>query len=203
MEELSSNNKNISFYSDNSTTLFDQYQSLSFDTVHQSWLGTVNLSKYKTALDIGAGSGRDALALSELKLCVTAIEPAQSLMDKGIELTGDKVNWQSDILPELSSLNKNTYDVILISAVWMHLTVVQQSQSLERLSTLLNDEGILVITLRHGEFNDGRKAFDVNGSRLIEDAKAFNLTVLHTDNDTDQLNRPDVYWETVVFTRKS
>ena len=63
MEELS-NNKNISFYSDNSTALFDQYQSLSFDTVHQSWLGNVNVSNYKTALDIGAGSGRDALALS-------------------------------------------------------------------------------------------------------------------------------------------
>lgn len=202
MEELS-NNKNISFYSENSTALFDQYQTLSFATVHQSWLGTVNLSNYKTALDIGAGSGRDSLALSDLRLCVTAIEPAQSLMDKGIALTSDKVTWQSDILPELSSLNENTYDVILISAVWMHQTVEQQSQSLERLSTLLNDEGILVITLRHGEFNDGRKAFDVNGPRLIEDAKAFNLTVLHTDNDTDQLNRPGVYWETVVFTRKS
>lgn len=202
MEELS-NNKNISFYSDNSTALFDQYQSLSFDTVHQSWLGTVNLSKYKTALDIGAGSGRDSLALYVLGLCVTAIEPAKALVGKGIELTGDKVTWKSDTLPELPSLNENTFDVILISAVWMHLTKEQQCQSLSRLSTLLNDNGILVITLRHGEFNDGRKAFDVNAARLIEEAKAFNLTVLHTDNDTDQLNRPDVYWETVVFTRKS
>lgn len=200
MEELS-NNKNISFYSDNSTALFDQYQSLSFDAVHQSWLGTVNLSKYKTALDIGAGSGRDALALSQSMLCVTAIEPAQSLMSKGIELTGDKVTWQSDTLPELSSIDENTYDVILISAVWMHLTVKQQSQSLERLSTLLNDDGILIITLRHGEFNDGRKSFGVNAARLIEEAKGFHLTVFHTDNDTDQLNRPDVYWETLVFTR--
>ena len=202
MEELS-NNKNISFYSDNSTTLFDQYQSLSFDAVHQSWLGTVNLSKYKAALDIGAGSGRDALALHELGLCVTAIEPAKTFMDKGVELTGDKVTWKSDTLPELSSLNKNTFDIILVSAVWMHLTKEQQRQSLSRLSTLLNDNGILVITLRHGEFNDGRKAFDVNGERLMEEAKAFHLIVFHTDNDTDQLNRPDVYWETVVFTRKS
>ena len=202
MEELS-NNKNISFYSDNSTALFDQYQSLSFDAVHQSWLTTVNLSSYKAALDIGAGSGRDSLALHASGLRVTAIEPAQSLMDKGVELTGDKVTWKSDTFPELSSLNENTYDVILISAVWMHLTVKQQSQSLSRLSTLLNDNGILVITLRHGEFNDGRKAFDVNGERLIEEAKAFHLTVFHTDNDTDQLNRPEVYWETVVFTRKS
>lgn len=202
MEELS-NNKNISFYSDNSTALFDQYQSLSFDAVHQSWLGRVNLSKYKTALDIGAGSGRDALALHELGLCVTAIEPAHPLMDKGLKLTGDKVTWKSDTLPKLPSVNEKTFDVILISAVWMHLTKEQQSQSLSRLSTLLNDEGLLVITLRHGEFNDGRKAFGVNGERLMEEAKAFHLTVFHTDNDTDQLNRPDVYWETVVFTCKS
>lgn len=145
----------------------------------------------------------DALALHDIGLCVTAIEPAQPLMDKGIALTGDKVSWKSDTLPELPSLNENTYDVILISAVWMHLTKEQQSKSLKRLSTLLNDNGMLVITLRHGEFNDGRKAFDVNGERLIEEAKAFNLTVFHTDNDTDQLNRPDVCWETVVFTRKS
>jgi len=124
-------------------------------------------------------------------------------MNKGVELTGDKVTWKSDTLPELPSINENSYDVILISAVWMHLTLEQQRQSLSRLSTLLNDNGMLVITLRHGEFNDGRKAFDVNAARLIEEAKAFNLTLLHTDNDTDQLNRPDVYWETLVFTRKS
>ena len=200
MEELS-NNKNISFYSDNATTLFDQYQSLSFNAVHQSWLGTVNLSKYKTALDIGAGSGRDALALSQLRLCVTAVEPAQSLKNMGMELTGDKVTWKNDTLPELSSIDDNSYDVILISAVWMHLTKEQQRQSLSRLSTLLNDNGILVITLRHGEFNDGRKAFDVNAERLIEEAKAFGVTVFHIDKDTDQLNRPDVFWETLVFTR--
>lgn len=198
MEEL---NNNISFYSDNATALFYQYQSLSFDAVHQSWLGAIDLSNFKTALDIGAGSGRDALALHDIGLCVTAIEPAQPLMDKGIALTGDKVSWKSDTLPELPSLNENTYDVILISAVWMHLTKEQQSKSLKRLSTLLNDNGMLVITLRHGEFNDGRKAFDVNAARLIEEAKAFNLTLLHTDNDTDQLNRPDVFWETLVFTR--
>lgn len=197
------NNKNISFYSDNSTTLFDQYQSLSFDIVHQSWLNAVNLSKYKTALDIGAGSGRDALALSQLGVCVTAIEPAQSLRDKGVELTGNKVNWKSDTLPELSSLSENTFDLILVSAVWMHLTKEQQRQSLRRLSSLLSDGGILVITLRHGEFNDGRTAFNVNGKRLIDEAKVLHLTVLHADNDKDQLNRPDVYWETLVFTPKS
>jgi len=196
-----SKNKNISFYSENSTTLFAQYKSLSFDKVHQSWLSKVDLNKYNTALDIGAGSGRDALGLSESGLCVTAIEPAKSLMHKGMELTDDKVRWQSDILPELSSLTENTFDLILVSAVWIHLTVEQQNQSLERLSTLLNDNGALIITLRHGEFNDGRKAFNVDGNRLINEAKLHGFTLFHTDNDTDQLNRPDVFWEAVVFIR--
>lgn len=200
MEELS-NNRNISFYNENATTLFDLYQSLSFDTVHKSWLSSIDLSYFKTALDIGAGSGRDSLALSDMRLCVTAIEPAQSLMDKGMAQTGDKVTWKSDTLPELSSLNEYSYDVILISAVWMHLTVSQQSQSLSRLNTLLNDNGILVITLRHGDFDDDRAAFDVSATRLINDANRLGLSLKHSDNDTDQLNRPNVYWETLVFTR--
>jgi len=198
-----SKNQNISFYSDNSTALFDQYQSLSFDSVHHSWLGNVNVSNYKTALDIWAGSGRDALALSQLGLCVTAIEPAKSLMDKGVQLTGDKVRWKSDILPELSTLASESFDLILISAVWMHLTIEQQSQSLKRIRSLLPDNGVLIISLRHGDFNDGRKAFDISATRLINEANTHGLVLLHNDNDTDQLNRPDVYWETVVFTPKS
>ncbi len=201
METCNKMQPNIDFYNENTPTLFDQYQSLSFDKVHQSWLSKVTLSNYQSALDIGAGSGRDALALSETGLCVTAIEPAKILMNKGIELTGDKVCWKNDVLPELSTLSSETFDLILISAVWMHLTIEQQSQSLKRLSTLLNDNGVLIISLRHGEFNDGRKAFDVDGTRLINEANIHNLMLFHADNDTDQLNRPGVFWETVAFTR--
>lgn len=74
MENLTKN-QNISFYEENTATLFEQYQSLSFESVHQSWLSKLTLSHYQSALDIGAGSGRDALALSDKGLCVTAIEP--------------------------------------------------------------------------------------------------------------------------------
>ena len=202
MENLTKN-QNISFYEENTATLFEQYQSISFENVHQSWLSKLTLSHYQSARDIGAGSGRDALALSDKGLCVTAIEPAKSLMDRGVQLTGDKVRWKRDILPELSTLASETFDLILISAVWMHLTIEQQSQSLKRIRCLLSDNGVLIISIRHGDFKDGRKAFDVNATRLINEANTHGLTLLHTDNDTDQLNRIDVFWETVVFTRKS
>lgn len=46
-------------------------------------------------------------------------------MDKGVQLTGGEVRWKCDILPELSTLASETFDLILISAVWMHLTIEQ------------------------------------------------------------------------------
>lgn len=62
--------------------------------------------------------------------------------EKGVELIGDKVYWQNDVLPELSLLIENTFDLILVRAVWMHLTIEQQNQNLKRITALLNDNGI-------------------------------------------------------------
>ena len=192
-------NSTIDFYNSQSTKIFQQYQSLSFENVHGSWLKKVNLHQHKTALDIGAGSGRDALALSHFGLTVTAIEPAQSLKSKAVELTGDKVCWLSDTLPELSSLTHNTFDVILVSAVWMHLTPKEQNQSLKRITALLNFGGVAIITLRHGSFKDDRKSFEVSSARLTNDAKEIGLKLFLHDKGADKLNRSDIYWETIVF----
>lgn len=195
-------NNNIDFYNQKSEELFQQYQSLSFESFHASWLEKLELHHYKTALDIGAGSGRDALALANLGLTVTAIEPAQSLKAKAMELTGKKVNWLTDTLPELSLLKQNTYDLILVSAVWMHLTAEQQIKSLKRISALLNIEGVVIITLRHGSFDDNRKAFQVNATQLIKDGSRFGLKLVQHDKSTDKLNRREIYWETIVFNKE-
>lgn len=50
-------------YSQNAQKYFDQYQSLAFEQVHASWLPLIK-EKTGLALDVGAGSGRDALALA-------------------------------------------------------------------------------------------------------------------------------------------
>jgi protein-L-isoaspartate O-methyltransferase len=79
---VSSKDNNITFYSENSALLFSQYQSISFENVHYSWIQAIDFTQYKAALDIGAGSGRGALAL-------------------GQAFTGDDVTWINDTLPEL------------------------------------------------------------------------------------------------------
>ena len=196
---MSNKDKNITFYSENSALLFSQYQSISFEKVHESWIQVIDFQKCKTALDIGAGSGRDALALKNEKLCVTAIEPSDDLRALGQVFTGDDITWLNDTLPHLNKIKGKTFDIILISAVWMHLSLQEQSQSLQTISSLLSDNGYLIITLRHGEFSDVRTAFEMDANRTINEAKQQGLSLILSNHESDKLSRDNVSWHTLCF----
>ena len=53
----------------------------------------------------------------------------------------------------------------------MQLSPQEQSQSLQTIRTLLNDNAYLIITLRHGDFSDARTAFEMDANRTIYEAK--------------------------------
>ena len=196
---MSNKDNNITFYSENSALLFSQYQSVSFEKVHDSWIQAIDLKQCKTALDIGAGSGRDALALKHKKLCVTAIEPSDDLRELGQAFTGDDVTWLDDSLPQLVKVKGQTFDIILISAVWMHLSPQEQSQSLQTISSLLSDNGYLIITLRHGDFSDARTAFEMDANRTIAEAKQLELSLILSKHEHDKLSRDTVSWDALCF----
>jgi len=196
---VSSKDNNITFYSENSALLFSQYQSISFENVHNSWIQAIDFQQCKTALDIGAGSGRDALALKQKKLFVTAIEPSDDLRALGQAFTGDDVTWLNDTLPKLVKVKEKTFDLILISAVWMHLSTQEQTQSLQAISTHLNDNGYLIITLRHGGFSDVRTSFKMDANRTINEAKQLGLSLILSNHEGDKLSRDDVSWHTLCF----
>jgi SAM-dependent methyltransferase len=196
---MSSRDSNITFYSENSALLFSQYQSISFENVHNSWIKVIDFNECKTALDVGAGSGRDALALKRERLCVTAIEPSDDLMELGKAFTGDEVTWIGDTLPKLEKLKGESFDIILISAVWMHLSPQEQTQSLQTIHSLLNDNGYLIITLRHGDFSDARTAFEMDVNRTINEAKQLGLSLILSKHEGDKLSRDNVSWHTLCF----
>jgi SAM-dependent methyltransferase len=196
---VSSKDNNITFYSENSALLFSQYQSISFENVHNSWVQAIDFQQCKTALDIGAGSGRDALALKHKRLCVTAIEPSDDLRALGQAFTCDEVTWLNDTLPKLEKVEGKSFDIILISAVWMHLSPQEQSQSLQTISSLLNDNGYLIITLRHGNFSDARTAFEMDANRTMDEAKQLGLSLILSNHEGDKLSRNEVSWHTLCF----
>lgn len=126
-------------YSQNAQKYFDQYQSLAFEQVHASWLPLIK-EKTGLALDVGAGSGRDALALARQGWEVIAVEPAADLRNLAEQHTGDaSIQWLDDTLPDLHKIRSlaHRFDLILVSAVWMHLAPNQRERAFRILSDLL------------------------------------------------------------------
>ncbi len=193
----------MEFYSDNAQKLFEQYESVSFETVHKEWLNLVPLQG--DLLDVGAGSGRDSAWFAKQGLNVTAVEPAKELINLAKKNhTYSNITWVSDCLPLLNkvcSFHKK-YDFILLSAVWMHLTSDQRRVTIEVLSNLLSDHGKLVITLRHGSFNDERIAYPLSMTEVKKLAKYSAMNVLlETSIASDELGRENVQWQTIVLGR--
>lgn len=192
--------KNIAFYHANADKLASQYDSLTFAQVHADWLSVLQqLPPGASIADIGAGSGRDALALHQLGFTVTAVEPADKLRKLGQQKSPDII-WLDDALPELRRLKLNQrYDLVLLSAVWMHLDRNEQKKALKSVKQLLKPNGFAVITLRYGSFDDGRTAYALDADWLIHKAEANDMHLHLNSAASDKLARQDVSWQTLVF----
>lgn len=210
------------FYNKNAKALAQQYLSKSFDEVHQSWhqlLPTILENPNARILDIGAGSGRDAKFIAQSAvnkhgdnngIQVIAVEPANLLAELGARQTaGLNVKWLTDSLPALSTITKKeiSFDLIILSAVWMHIPVSDRARSIRKLANLLKPGGQLVISLRHSastkeaeQERKARKMHKVCADELKQLATDVGLfTKLETQKEDDKLGRGHVSWQTVVL----
>jgi SAM-dependent methyltransferase len=194
---------NITYYSKRAESLSAQYDEVSFTDVHSDWLS--HLPDKGWALDVGAGSGRDAAFLADKGLSVVAVEPAE-----GMRLLArnnnpqPNIHWLDDTLPELQKVFalQIKFDLILLSAVWMHIAPSYRERAFRKLSSLLKPNGKLVISLRHGECHDERVMYQVSASEQAQLANKFGLSyeLATSVAVTDKLGRDDVSWQTVVLT---
>ena len=81
-----------------------------------------------------------------------AVEPSAGMREQAFPGSHPNVTWLDDSLPELRRLRAmgHRFDLILVSAVWMHLPQSARERAFRILSELLRPGGHLVITLRHG-----------------------------------------------------
>lgn len=195
--------KNITYYSANASELAKQYNSVPFDEVHKAWLNEI--PKDGIVLDVGAGSGRDARYLAAKGLGVVAVEPANGIRELAQQYTvSNPIHWIDDSLPELTEVFwlQTKFDLILLSAVWMHIAPSSRERAFRKLSSLLKPNGKLIISLRHGSCNDERTMYDVSADELAQFASQFGLTyrLLTNEQIADTLGRDDVTWQTVMLT---
>jgi len=194
-------NNNIEYYNQHAEEVCKLYDDLTFEQVHREWLHFI--PKEGAVLDIGAGSGRDARYFASKGLTTYAVEPASDLLEKAKSYSSsNKIQWFRDQLPTISSIFKleRQFDLILLSAVWMHLSQNEREASIANAKKLLKDAGIIVLTLRYGNFSDDRSSFEVSVEEIKTLAYANRLDVVYlSELENDQLGRNDVVWQTVVL----
>ncbi|WP_366525092.1 class I SAM-dependent methyltransferase [uncultured Shewanella sp.] len=176
-------------------------------------------------LDIGAGAGRDAKYFAERfaerledkgaqkamgKDCqVFAVEPAAVLAKMGQTHTKDlQVKWHEDSLPTIGKVSRYgvSFDLILLSAVWMHIPPSSRERAMRKLANLLKPGGKLVITLRFAQGEAERLAqaqrnmHQVCIDELQHLAQGVGLVVVDKIlSQPDSLGRLDVQWQTLVL----
>ena len=191
----------INHYSSNAEHYYSLYQSISASSVHgylEQALANITPS---TALDVGAGSGRDANWLAAKGWQVTATEPAEALLKLAKQHSNEKVSWCNAALPALEHLPNphQQFELILLSAVWMHLPSEERPAAIKRLSELLSNTGRMYISLRFGPSDPERPMYPVSYEQLQALAADNGLTArnLNPVPSKDGLQRSDVEWVTV------
>ena len=198
-------NKIITHYNQHAARYQKQYDSVSAEDVHAEWRELLAQITPGQALDVGAGSGRDAKWLAMQGWAVTAIEPALGLREIGKQSTGPGVLWLASSLPKLIGVTQPLeFNLILLSAIWMHLQPKERPFAFQRLTELLSEAGMMVITLRFGPSESERPMYPVNIEELDQLAQKNGLKLKELSNvcSEDLLNRELVRWKTVVISRE-
>ena len=191
----------IDWYDANAETAVAQYEGLASDTVH-GWLRDLLPKGSATALDIGAGSGRDAAWLSAKGYDVVAVEPSASMRAAGSAKHAHvPIRWIDDSLPALATVSKSglSFDLILLSAVWMHLPPGDRPRAFRKIINLLKPGGLLAIAMRGGPADQARGIHPVSLEEvegLARDHGAF--VERHTEAD-DHLGRHNIRWIQVAI----
>lgn len=200
----------VPYYEKHAARLAESYDMLAFEQLHNDWAS--RLPNPGKALDVGAGTGRDALWLALHGWQVTAVEPADAMRELAarktlaLGLDDDALSWHNDALPALSSVQGQKYQLVLLSAVWMHLSVAHRPAAFKRLIELLAEDGMLVMTLRDGPNECQRPMYPVSKEEIISLGRPMGLqveVVSGRGKQPDLLKRPDVRWQTLIIKREA
>ena len=177
---------------------------LPFEDLHRPILHLIPSAPARI-LDIGSGPGHDAAAFAAMGHRVVAVEPTEQLRLPARALhPSPLIEWVDDSLPHLRLVAESggTFDLVMLSAVWMHLDERQRQIAMPVVASVLTASGALIMSLRHGPVPSGRRMFEVTAVETIEFARAAGLRpIINVQTDTVQpANRASgVTWTRLAF----
>lgn len=189
-------------YADEADALARQYESIAFAEAHKPILHLLPAEPARV-LDIGAGTGRDAAGFAALGHSVVAVEPTAAMRAHAMRLhPSPAIEWVDDSLPELAVLSARgeSFDVVMLTAVWMHLDEAQRERAMPQVGALVRPGGLMALSLRHGPVPAGRRMFEVSADETEALARAHGLArVWRSEHGDGRLGRPGVRWDRLAF----
>ena len=189
------------WYEVNADFFAEECEEIRFETIHSSFLRYMPQQSCRI-LEIGSGTGRDAAGLANLGHVVVAVEPSNELRTRAqLRHTQANIRWLDDKLPKLGKVIQlgDQYDVIFLSAVWMHLAPSERNSAFALIVSLLKPMGLVYITLRHGPFEEIEGFWDIPDYEVMALARDYELIQLDQVDESDLLGRRDIRWTRFTF----
>lgn len=191
-------------YAEEAATLVESYERVLFAELHSEVLHLIPTTPCR-ALDIGAGTGRDAAALAALGHDVVAVEPTKELRVRAAALHPSKrIEWLDDSLPDLAdlALRGDSFDLTMLTAVWFHLDAGQRTRGMKAIASQLRAGGVLILSLRYGPVPPGRRMFNVSAEETIGLAENEGLKLLlKLENKKSFFGKPGVSRTRLAFSK--
>jgi SAM-dependent methyltransferase len=193
-------------YADEAEELFKRYEGVSAADAHRAVLHLIPAAP-GNILDIGSGTGRDAAWFAGLGHRVVAVEPTDAMRLPAMTLhPSPAIEWLNDSLPDLALLlaRGETFDLVMLTAVWMHLDASQRRLAMPNLAALLRPGGAVVMKIRHGPVPVGRRMFEITAEETIELARTQELRPVlnvRTEASQPQNRAAGVTWTSLAFVK--
>jgi SAM-dependent methyltransferase len=193
-------------YADEAEELFKRYESIPTADAHRAVRHLIPTAPSRI-LDIGSGTGRDAAWFAENGHRVVAVEPTDAMRLPAMALhPSPRIEWLNDSLPELALVRTRgeSFDLVMLTAVWMHLDARQRQGAMPNLAALVRDGGLVIMKIRHGPVPAGRRMFEITPEETIELARRQSLhPVLNLRSEsTQEANRiAGVSWTNLAFVK--
>jgi SAM-dependent methyltransferase len=191
-------------YAEAAAELIPRYEAVSSATLYSEMIHLLP-EPASSVIDIGAGTGRDAAWHAARGCRVLAVEPAAVFREAGATLhPSPQLEWLDDSLPTLARVLERgqTFDFVLLSAVWQHLDDPQRQLAMPNLRAVTAPDGRLLLSVRHGPGAPGRPCFLASAEETIELAHAndFRMIFRHSAASVQTINRQaGVTWTWLAF----
>ena len=189
----------VASYDVGAPTLVPEYESLSFEDIHAQVLDLLP-NCAGCILDVGAGTGRDAAWFAANGHNVVAVEPSAQFRAVGQERhQSPDIRWMNDTLPALERVlrSKLTFDLVWVSAVWMHVPRSVRVRAFRKLVSVMSPGASMMFSLRRGPPPLDRPMEPATAAEVEELAQRHGLQTIRCARIPDAGGRTEVSWEVI------